>query len=313
MNVTLSKRGSYAAAAAICLARAYDSGRLVKLREISAEMDIPRTFASQILGDLVHAGITVSSSGRDGGHRLALPPDQVSVAEVIEAAEGPLASDRCALGDGPCRWQDVCPLHETMSMATASMRTVLASTSLAVLADRDAAIALGTYPVPPDAHRHPEAVAITDSVQVELPAAVIAARLRVGSSWLTPHAQACDEEESHIRLGPGGPGWLGKTVAIHLGDTVQADDGLVIPFVWEASGPGGIFPRFEGDLRLAALDPERSEFRLSGRYRPTLGKAGQVLNDALLTRLAQATMRSFLRRIARGLEHAQVSGNPLPT
>jgi len=313
VNVTLSKRGSYAAAAAICLARAYDSGRLVKLREISAEMDIPRTFVSQILGDLVHAGITVSSSGRDGGHRLALPPDQVSVAEVIEAAEGPLASDRCALGDGPCRWQDVCPLHETMSTATASMRAVLASTSLAVLADRDAAIALGTYPVPPDAHRHPEAVAITDSVQVELPAAVIAARLRVGSSWLTLHAQACDEEELHIRLGPGGPGWLGKTVAIHLGDTVQADDGLVIPFVWEASGPGGIFPRFEGDLRLAALDPERSEFRLSGRYRPTLGKAGQVLNDALLTRLAQATMRSFLRRIARGLEHAQVSGNPLPT
>ena len=63
MNVTLSKRGSYAAAAAICLARAYESGQPKKLREISAEMAIPRTFASQILGDLVHAGIAVSTVG----------------------------------------------------------------------------------------------------------------------------------------------------------------------------------------------------------------------------------------------------------
>ena len=154
MNVTLSKRGSYAAAAAICLARAYEAGRPKKLREISAEMAIPRTFASQILGDLVHAGIAVSSFGRDGGHRLARPPGEVSMAEVIEAAEGPLASERCALRDGPCRWHEVCPLHETMTEATASLRAVLASATLAMLAERDAAIALGTYPVPADSHRH---------------------------------------------------------------------------------------------------------------------------------------------------------------
>ena len=78
--------------------------------------------------------------------------------------------------------------------------------------------------------------------------------------------------------------------------------GFVIPFIWEAAGPAGIFPRFEGQLRLAALDPERAELQLSGRYRPPLGRAGQVLHDTLLTRLARATLRSFLRRIARGLE-----------
>lgn len=312
MNVTLSKRGSYAAAAAICLARAYDGGRPVKLREISAQMDIPRSFVSQIMGDLVHAGIAVSSFGRDGGHRLALAPDQVSVAQVIEAAEGPLASDRCALGDGPCRWQDVCPLHETMSTATASMRAVLASTSLAVLAERDAAIARLAYPVPADAHPHPPAVTITDSVHVELPAPVIAARLRVGSSWLTTYAQAADQEEVRIRVGPSGPGWLGKTVAIHLGDPEEHDSGLITPFVWEASGPGGIFPRLEGTLSLSAVDPERSELLLSGSYRPTLGKAGQVLGDALLARLAQATVRTLLRQVARGLEQERSPVSPAP-
>lgn len=309
MDVTLSKRGSYAAAAAICLARAYPTSRPKKLREISAEMNIPRTFVAQILGDLVHAGVAVSAAGRDGGHRLARPPEQVSVAEVIEAAEGPLASERCALGDGPCRWEAVCPMHETITTATASLRQVLASTSLAVLAARDAAIASGTYPVPADAHPHPAAVTIADTVQIELPAPVIAARLSAGTSRLTTHAEACDSEDVRIRVGPG---WPGKTVAVHLGQPDQDDERVVIPLIWEASGPAGIFPRFEGELRLSSLDPDRSELRLSGRYRPPLGKAGQALSDTLLTRLARATLRSFLRRIAQGLEQEYISPDSAP-
>ncbi len=48
VNVTISKRGGYAARAAICLARACETGLPKKLREISAEMDIPHTFVSQI-------------------------------------------------------------------------------------------------------------------------------------------------------------------------------------------------------------------------------------------------------------------------
>lgn len=310
MNVTLSKRGGYAARAAICLARAYGTGRSKKLREISAEMDIPRTFVSQILGDLVHAGIAVSSFGRAGGHRLARPPDQISMADVIEAAEGQLASERCALGDGPCRWQAVCPLHETMTMAAASLREVLASATLATVADRDVAIESGTYPVPADAHPHAAAVAIADSVHVELPASAVEARLRAGSAWLTRHAEVSDQDVLRVRVGPAGQGWLGRSVAIHLGEPTQAGDGLVIPLVWEAAGPLGLFPRFEGKLCLAGVDQERCELSLSGHYRPPFGKAGQVLDEALLTRAAQALLRSLLRRVARGLEEDQPGFSP---
>lgn len=295
MNVTLSKRGSYAAAAAICLARAYESGRPKKLREVCAEMAIPRTFAGQILGDLVHAGIAVSTFGRDGGHRLARPPDQVSVAEVIEAAEGPLASERCALRDGPCRWQEVCPLHETMTKATASLRTVLASTTLAMLAERDAAIADGTYPVPADSHRQTAEIPVADSVQIELPVTAIAARLSAGTAWLTAVAEACDTEE------PQADG-LPATVAIHLGRPAEADGSQLIPFVWEAAGPGGIFPRFQGELGLTGLDPDRSELRVCGGYRPTSSEGGHLPPDELRRRAARATLRRFLLRIASGLE-----------
>jgi Rrf2 family protein len=296
VNVTLSKRGSYAAAAAICLARAHASGRPKKLREISAEMAIPRTFASQILGDLVHAGIAVSAFGRDGGHRLARSPDQVSVAEVIEAAEGPLASERCALRDGPCRWHEVCPLHETMTTATASLRDVLASTTLAMLADRDAAIAHGTYPVPADSHRQAAKVAIADSVQIELPMAVIAARLSAATAWLTAVARACDQEGPQADAAP-------QTVTVHLGQPAEANGTQLTPLIWEVAGPDGVFPRFHGELQLTALDPDRSELRASGRYRPAPGTDNHLAAEELRRRAARATLRDFLRRIASGLEH----------
>lgn len=302
MDVTLSRRGSYAAAAAICLARSYESGRPKKLREIAAEMDIPRTYVSQILGDLVHAGIAVSAFGRDGGHRLNRPPAEITVAEVIEAAEGPLASARCALGDGPCRWHAVCPLHETMTRATAALSEVLSATSLAVLAERDAAIARGTYPVPADAHPHAPAILVTDSVQVELSAEAVAVRLTAGASWLTRYAGACDDTEVRISVPPGGPAWLARTVAIHLGDAERGENAVSVPFIWEAAGADGIFPRFEGDLRLTPVDPERAELSLSGRYRPPPALNEKALALPELTRLAQATMRAFLRQVARGLE-----------
>jgi Rrf2 family protein len=310
VNVTLSKRGGYAARAAICLARAYDSGRPKKLREISSEMGIPRTFVSQILGDLVHTGIALSSFGRDGGNRLARPPAQVTLAEVIEAAEGPLAAARCALGDGPCRWQAVCPLHETMTVATASMREVLARTTLAMLAERDAAIEAGTYPVPTDAHPHAGGIAVTDSVHVELPVAEVAARLRRGGSWLTRQAEGCDDGDFTARNAPQRTDWLGKTMAVNLGEPTAADDSLVVPLVWEVSGPLGLFPRFEGTLKLTGLDPERSELAVSGRYRAALGSTSPALDDSMLSRLSHGTLRSFLRRVARELEEAHSRRTP---
>ena len=319
MNLTLSKRGDYVVRSAICLARAYDSGATKKLREVSAEMGVPRTFVSQILGDLVRAGLATSSFGKDGGYRLAREPGQTSLLEVVEAAEGPLAPDRCALGDGPCRWEAVCPLHETWGAAASSLREVLASTSLATVTERDRAIEAGTYPVPPDAHGLAAAVAVEDSVHVELPAASVAQRLRGEGAWLAPLADEADGEvasthgeSARVRVGPGGPAWLGKLVAVRLGEPVGDDEDLAVPILWEATGPSGLFPRLDGELRLRVVDADRSELRLAGHYRPPLGRAGHVIDDALLARVARATVRSFLRRVARAIDEAQRAPAPAP-
>jgi len=56
---------------AIYLARNYGEPSPKRLREVSHEMSIPRTFVPQILGDLVQAGITSSFIGTNGGYRLA--------------------------------------------------------------------------------------------------------------------------------------------------------------------------------------------------------------------------------------------------
>ena len=305
VNLTLSKRGDYVVRSAICLAGAYEFGTPKKLRQVSAEMGVPRTFVSQILGDLVHAGLAVSSFGKAGGYRLARPPDEVSLLEVVEAGEGPLAPETCALGDGPCRWEAVCPLHESWGAVSSALRSELAATSLAELAERSRAIEAGTYAVPPDAHRRAApTVSVADSVQIELAAPAVAARLRAGGSWLASHVEAASAEGEaiRVRVGPGGPAWLGKIVAVHLGEPEGTDEALVIPLTWEATGPTGLFPHLEGELRLSAVDPERAELALFGRYRPPLGRAGQVLDETLLTHVARATVRAFLRQVARTLE-----------
>lgn len=305
MKLKLSKRGDYVVRSALCLANSFDAPNPTKLRQVSVDMGVPRTFVSQILGNLVQAGIATSFFGANGGYRLTRPPHEITLLEVIEAGEGPLESDTCVLGDEPCQWDSVCPMHETWTAATAAMKAELASTTLATLVERDRLITAGEYHV--IGHRQrPQAqtVEVTDSVHVERAMARIAERLSAGGSWLIPHLDAAreDGESIIVRIGPGDSNWLAKTVAVHLGGPVSGPDGLVIPIRWEATGPTGLFPRLVGTLQVVELDPDRCELTLAGRYHPPLGRAGQALDDALLTRVARATVRSLLRRLAQALE-----------
>ena len=304
MRLKLSKRGDYVVRSAIALATGYDSPAPKKLRQISVEMGVPRTFVSQILGDLVAAGIATSFFGANGGYRLTRPPGEITLLEVVEAGEGPLESDTCVLGDEPCHWESVCPLHETWTAASAAMRNELAATTLATLAERDLAIQAGTYHVVGHRRTDTSVVDVTDVIVVERSLAEVLAQLDSGVAWLTPHLEAAraDGEEILVRVGPSGPGWFAKTVAVHLGGAIEGDGLTVVPLTWEATGPAGLFPRLEGQLRLRTIDVERTEVAFAGRYRPPLGRAGQALDDVVLARVARATIRSLLRRLADALE-----------
>src|SRR5919204_366152 len=89
----ISAKADYAVRAAVELAAAPDE-KPVKAERIAKAQEIPLNFLENILGELRHAGIVRSHRGAEGGFRLAKPANELTVADVIRAVEGPLASVR---------------------------------------------------------------------------------------------------------------------------------------------------------------------------------------------------------------------------
>jgi Rrf2 family protein len=96
MRVTA--KADYAVRAAAELARAAEEQRPVKGERVAEAQGIPLNFLENILGDLRQAGIVRSQRGPEGGYWLARPADEISVADVLRAVEGPLAAVR---GEAP--------------------------------------------------------------------------------------------------------------------------------------------------------------------------------------------------------------------
>jgi Rrf2 family protein len=89
----ISAKADYAVRAVAELAAA-DGEKPVKAERIATAQGIPLNFLENILGELRHAGVVRSHRGAEGGFRLAKPAEEVTVADVIRAVEGPLASVR---------------------------------------------------------------------------------------------------------------------------------------------------------------------------------------------------------------------------
>ncbi len=300
MDMSLSKRGDYVMRSAICLARAFDAGEARKIREVVAETEVPATFASQILADLVRAGLATSRAGRSGGYRLARDPARISSLEVVEAAEGPLRAERCALGDGPCRWEAVCPLHETWTGATARVRELLAETTLAELAERDREIEAGTYEVPRDSHRMaPLVLSLSDSVQIELGEQALGRALRAAGPRLDALA-----EQAARGYGPASPAAAPRAVlAPAVRSTTRrgrAPAARRFELVVELPGLDG-GARVEAGLEVRPVDVDRSELLLDGAFhqRRAEGAPGPGPGGGELGLRARQIVRRFLGLLAR--------------
>jgi Rrf2 family protein len=130
--VRISARADYAVRAAVVLARA--EGGPTKGEAISREQSIPLKFLENILADLRHAGLVRSQRGAEGGYWLNRPAAEVSVADVIRAVDGPLASVR---GQRP---EDIAyegaaePLQAVWIALRKNLRAVLEQVTLADVA-----------------------------------------------------------------------------------------------------------------------------------------------------------------------------------
>src|ERR687888_749712 len=88
----ISAKADYAVRAAVELATRGNGPSKGEL--IADAQDIPLKFLENILGELKHAGLVRSQRGTEGGYWLARPPEEINIADVIRAVEGPLASVR---------------------------------------------------------------------------------------------------------------------------------------------------------------------------------------------------------------------------
>ncbi|MEX1335920.1 MAG: Rrf2 family transcriptional regulator [Candidatus Limnocylindrales bacterium] len=129
----VSAKADYAARAAAELSTATD--KPMKADRIAEAQDIPAKFLETILLELKHAGIVRSQRGPDGGYALARPAEDISVADVIRAVDGPLANVR---GDRPENMEykgAAEPLTDVWIAIRAALREILETTTLAHLRD----------------------------------------------------------------------------------------------------------------------------------------------------------------------------------
>ena len=142
----------YALRAAAELAQAATEGTgPVKGEKISEAQGIPKKFMENILHDLKRAGLVRTRRGASGGYWLARPPEEIVLADVIRAVEGPLANVRGEYPEAVEYPGAAEALREVWIAVRANLRAVLETVTLADLAD-------GTLPRPViELTRDPEA------------------------------------------------------------------------------------------------------------------------------------------------------------
>lgn len=147
-------------------------------------------------------------------------------------------------------------------------------------------------------------VLIADTVEVPTDRASIERQLCNGTSSLLPLARAAtgDGQGQIIRVGPrvhGHP--LGVPVTVLLAPCWARDGKAAIPIRWEAASFGSLFPVLDGTLLLSTIDESRCRLSLEASYRVPLDRLGVLLDRALLHRVAETTVHSFLHRLSQGL------------
>jgi Rrf2 family protein len=79
--------------------------------EISQATSAPKSFTAKILQKLIKGGFVKSFRGVKGGFMLSRPPVEITLLDVIEAVQGPVAMNACALDKKMCSRSDSCAIH----------------------------------------------------------------------------------------------------------------------------------------------------------------------------------------------------------
>ncbi len=161
--IRMSKLTDYAIVLLAHLAR---SERTLTAQELAARSRVPLPTVSKLCKELSRAGIVVSHRGRHGGYSLARGADAISVAEIVEALEGPIALTECGSpGGDPCGIEASCLAKASWDPVSRAIQGALQKLPLSAIgpfraaaAAREGApapaVSTAALPVLPGAH-HP--------------------------------------------------------------------------------------------------------------------------------------------------------------
>ena len=159
-------------------------------------------------------------------------------------------------------------------------------------------------------------VFVADETRLAVTFPVVYARLvnlTRGSSLVSAADDAIGDGYTGLaRVGPAGPApGVSRLVTVSFLDPVMTGETAVLGLRWTATGPGGrLFPALDANITLTADGEQATWLRLAGAYRPPLGALGARVDAVIMNRVAAATMRSFVRRVAEAIVHPAAATEP---
>jgi Rrf2 family iron-sulfur cluster assembly transcriptional regulator len=110
-------------------------GQVCLVSQVAAAENLPESYLAKIFQDLARNRLLMSHRGAKGGFSLVNDPQNISLLDIIEAVEGPVAIAPCLDVREGCDRMELCEIYEALDLAQAHMLSVLKNTSLADLVD----------------------------------------------------------------------------------------------------------------------------------------------------------------------------------
>jgi hypothetical protein len=145
---------------------------------------------------------------------------------------------------------------------------------------------------------------VRHSVHIDQPIAAVSRLLTDSAhSWL-PRLK--DENVSEVGLRIAGVP-VRKKVTVEVGKAVSGASWAEVPMTWKATFAKPLFPVMDGKVELAPVDGRVTRLTVSGMYEPPLGKVGKRLDEAVMHKVAEATVKELAESIAKRLGAALTS------
>ena len=132
----LTRAGEYAVRCVLYLA-SQGQGVVCNRKIIAKSMDIPDQFLGKIAQQLSHAGIIEIVQGSKGGLRLVIPPQKISLLDVVEAVIGEIYLNDCIIRPESCNRSNACAVHVVWEKARNQLRKTLQEATFAKLLKED--------------------------------------------------------------------------------------------------------------------------------------------------------------------------------